>query len=198
MLGDGFHDVPPGKLATVVTHLEMRAPSPLRPVPTPDGVTLDRVTAPDLAWYRDLFRRVGGHDWLWFSRLDMDDTALSAILTDPQVQVYALNRDGQAEGLVELDFRVADDCELAFFGVTPALIGSGAGRYAMNRAITLAWEQPISRFHVHTCTLDHPAALSFYRRSGFTAVRQQIEIADDPRLSGDLPDSAGAHVPIFR
>lgn len=197
VLENGPYDVPPGKLAEVVTHLEMRAPAPLRPCPVPEGVKLELVQAPDPGWYRELFVRVGGQDWLWVSRLKMTDAELTAILSDPNVAVYALIRNGQAEGLLELDYRVADACELAYFGVTRALIGVGAGRYLMNQAITFAWNRPIQRFHVHTCTLDHPAALGFYIRSGFTPTRQQVEISDDPRLSGSLPRNAGPHVPVF-
>lgn len=197
ILDNGIYDVPAGKLAVVVTHLEMRAPAPLRPCPVPEGVTLEYMKAPDPDWYRELFTRVGGLDWLWVSRLKMTDGELSAILNNPKVSVYALTRNGQAEGLLELDFRVEGDCELAFFGVTKALMGSGAGRYLMNEAITHAWAHPIARFHVHTCTLDHPGALGFYIRSGFTPTRQQIEIEDDPRLGGGFPSGAGPHAPIF-
>lgn len=197
VLDNGLYDVPPGKLATVVTHLEMRAPATLRPCVTPDGVTLKRFSAPDVAWYRDLYNRVGAQDWLWFSRLKLSDKAMAAVICDPQVAVYALMRDGQAEGLLELDFRQSGACELAYFGVTKTLIGTTASRFAMNEAITLAWAQPIQRFHVHTCTLDHPAALPFYIRSGFTPIRQQIEIEDDPRVTGSFPRDAGPHVPIF-
>jgi GNAT superfamily N-acetyltransferase len=197
VLPDGFFDVPAGKIATVVTHLEMTAPAPARPVPEPEGITLERVSAPDLEWYRDLFQRVGGQDWLWFSRLNMDDRTLAATLTAPSVELYALMAGDHSAGLVELDFQESGDCELAFFGVTPDLIGAGAGRFMMNHAIARAWSRPIRRFSVHTCTLDSPAALPFYRRSGFLPVRQQIEIADDPRLTGKLPRDAGRHIPIF-
>ncbi|MFT7595787.1 MAG: GNAT superfamily N-acetyltransferase [Paracoccaceae bacterium] len=196
-LADGYHDVPPGKVATVVTHLEMRTRAPQRPVPAPEGVSLRRVINPDLVWYRDLFNRVGGQDWMWFSRLEMTDTALAAIIGNPGVQVLSLDKDGQAQGLLELDFRTSGECELAFFGVTSPMIGTGAGRFLMNAAIALAWDHPISRFHLHTCTLDSPMALGFYRRSGFAPTRQQIEIADDPRLSGGLPKTAAPHIPII-
>ena len=148
MIADGFHDVPPGKLATVVTHLEMRAAVSLRGGAAPDGIALEQMSKPALEWYRDLFNRVGGHDWLWFSRLKMSDEALSGILNDPMVHFWALIKDGQAEGLLELDFRQTGECELAFFGVTAALIGTGAGRFLMNQAITNDWAQPIKRFHV--------------------------------------------------
>jgi GNAT superfamily N-acetyltransferase len=198
MLANGLHDVPAGKLAAVVTHLEMRAAAPSRPADLPEGCELRPAPTPDPHWYRDLYSRVGGHDWLWFSRLEMTDDDLAAILHDPLVDILALRRQGRAEALLELDFRTDGECELGFFGVTRELIGTGAGRYLMNVAIARAWARPIQRLHVHTCTLDHPAALAFYRRSGFVPLRQQVEIADDPRLRGTLPASAGPHVPIFR
>jgi len=44
MLTDGYHDVPLGKLAMVVTHLEMREAAPSRDVPAPEGVTLRALT----------------------------------------------------------------------------------------------------------------------------------------------------------
>lgn len=197
VLDNGFYDVPPGRLATVVTHLEMRAPAPARPGKLAQGARLEQNHAPTLEWYRDLFTRVAGHDWLWFSRLLMADDEVSAIIADPGVEIIALVVNGRPEGLLELDFRQKNACELAFFGVSAALIGTGAGRYMMNEAIRRAWEKPIDRFHVHTCTLDHPGALSFYRRSGFVPVRQQIEIENDPRVSGAFVRTAGPHVPIF-
>lgn len=195
MLADGFHDIPQGKVAAVVTHLEMRAPPPPRPAPIDPDIR--RATHPQIDWYRALFRRVGGDDWLWFSRLNLDDSALHAIISDPDVEIWTIRHRGADEGLLELDFRQTGACELAFLALTPALSGTGAGRALMNRAIARAWARPITRFHVHTCTLDSPAALDFYRRSGFTPIRQQIEIADDPRLTGKLPLDAGPHVPLF-
>jgi GNAT superfamily N-acetyltransferase len=196
MLSDGFHAVPPGKVAMVVTHLEMRAAPKMRPAALPGGVTFHPVT-PDADWFRDIFLRVGGMEWLWFGRLGLSGDALAAILNDPAVKHYTLRKDGRDEALLELDFRAERACELSYFGLTPALIGTGSGRYLMNEAIARAWSRPIDRFHVHTCTLDSPQALTFYRRSGFTPVRQEVEIADDPRLAGILPREAAPHVPVF-
>lgn len=196
MLKNGFHDVPNGKVAMVVTHLEMTAAPDLRELDLPEGVTFRPVT-PDLTWYRDIFDRVGA-PWMWFGRRALEDNALMAVLNDPKVALYSLSRDGQDEALLELDFRVEGACELAYFGLTSKLIGSGAGRYLMNKAIRLAWDAPITRFHLHTCTLDSPQAMDFYIRSGFTPYRRQIELADDPRLTGLLPEDAAPHVPLIR
>ena len=83
ILPDGYSDVPAGKIAAVVTHLEMTAP-PARRADPPGSWTLRKVDAPTLPWYRDLFRRVG-EDWLWFSRARMTDAELAAIIHAPGI-----------------------------------------------------------------------------------------------------------------
>ncbi|MGY4600902.1 GNAT superfamily N-acetyltransferase [Bradyrhizobium sp. GM22.5] len=195
ILPDGYSDIPASKIAAVVTHLEMTARPPLRDNPL-GAWTLRKVDTPALHCYRDLHRRVG-EEWLWFSRARMNDGELAAIIHAPGVEVYALVVDGHDEGLLELDFREAGQCELVYFGVTAKLIGSGAARFMMNRALELAWSRDLSRVWVHTCTFDHPSAVAFYQRSGFRPFRRQIEIADDPRLDGTAPRSAAKHVPII-
>jgi len=195
ILPDGYSDVPAGKIAAVVTHLEMTA-RPARRDDPPGAWSLRKIDAPALAWYRDLFRRVG-EDWLWFSRARMSDTELAAIIHASGIEVYTLVADGRDESLLELDFREPGQCELAYFGVTSRLIGTGAARFLMNRALELAWSRDVRRVWVHTCTHDHPSAVAFYQRSGFRPFRRQIEIADDPRLDGTAPRTAAKHVPIM-
>ena len=197
MLSDGFHKVPTGKLAMVVTHLEMTQAAPQRPVPLPDGVELRSVPTPSVDWFKDIFHRIGSQDWLWFSRLKMTDAALMEIISDPLVEIFTLSKDGKDEALLELDFRTEGECEIAYFGLAAPLIGSGVGRFLMNHAITQAWARPITRFHLHTCTLDSQQALAFYIRRGFTPTRQEIEIEDDPRQTGLLPLTAAPHVPVI-
>ena len=80
---------------------------------------------------------------MWFSRLIIAEDKLAAIIGDPMVSCHALVRDGADIGLLELDFREAGACELSFFGVVPAAVGTGAGRYLMNEALSRAWAQPI-------------------------------------------------------
>jgi GNAT superfamily N-acetyltransferase len=194
-LANGQFAVPAGKMPVIVTYLEMHAKPALRDVVLPEGITFRQVT-PTLEWYHDVFSRVGA-DWIWYGRLGMEDTALSAILDDPAVACFTLTKDGKDEALLELDFRTEGQCELAYFGLTPALIGSGAGRYLMNQAITRAWAADITRFHVHTCTNDSPQALAFYIRSGFTPFKREVDIDDDPRLSGLLPREAAPAIPVL-
>ncbi|MDB5488095.1 MAG: family N-acetyltransferase [Reyranella sp.] len=196
VLPPGYSAVPPGHVAAVVTSLEMSSRPPLRPAqPFPPGFALQPLER-TIEAYRKLYRAVGT-DWLWFSRLVMPDDRLQALLDDPQVDFLVLRNDGRDVGILELDFRDAGTCELAFFGVAAEAVGTGVGRTLMNEAIALAWSRPITRFWVHTCTLDHPAALDFYRRSGFEPYAFQVEVFADPRLSGALPRDCSRHVPLL-
>lgn len=193
----GYSQVPPGKLANAVTCLEMTARPPIAAdIPPPPGVTLERMTSPDIAAYRTLYRLIG-QDWLWTSRLVMADDRLRATLQDPQVEVWTLSLDGRPAGLLELDFRQDRQCELVFCGLVKDAIGGGIGRYMMERAKALAWSRPIDRFWVHTCHFDHPNALAFYRRAGFVPYGFMVELMDDPRLIGILPRDAAPHVPLL-
>ena len=170
-----------------------------RPALHPDHAgpwTLRKVGTPDADWFRELYLRIG-EEWLWFVRARMPKAELAARIQSPQVSVYALASNGRDEGLLELDFRSAGACEIGMFGVTANLIGTGAGRWLMNRALELAWSQKVERVWLHTCTFDYPAALAFYQRSGFRPFRRQIEIADDPRLDGTAPRHVAKHVPII-
>ncbi len=192
----GLIAVKPGEVAAVVTSLEMLERP--RPRPLPDSpLRLVRWVDPAPAKYRALFERVGA-PWLWFSRLVMDDARLTAILHDPAVEIHAVTDPRGIEiGLLELDFRAAATCELSFVGLVPELTGQGHGRWLMAHALIRAWRPDVSRVWVHTCTLDHPQALGFYRASGFTPYARAVETFPDPRLSGHLPRDAAPHVPLL-
>ena len=189
-----YEPVEDGHLVAVVTFLEMTEP-PTAAVPA-SPLTLRRIEHPQTDAYRTLFRAIGA-PWLWFSRLIMDDAQLAAIIQHPEVHLYAVEQDGRQVGMLELDFREARECELAFVGLLPELSGQGHGRWLLAEAIRLAWREGISRVHVHTCSLDHPAALSAYRRAGFTPYRRAIERFPDPRLLGFLPADAAPQIPLL-
>jgi hypothetical protein len=50
---------------------------------------------------------------------------------------------------------------------------------------------------VHTCSLDHPAALPAYRRAGFVPFKRAIERFPDPRLLGILPRDCAPQIPLI-
>lgn len=190
-----YEPVADGELAAVVTYLEMRVGSGSE-VP-PSTLDLQRIEDPTPKRYRELFHLVGA-PWLWFSRLVLDDEKLGAIINDPKVELYAV-RDGNGRdvGMLELDFREEGQCELAFVGLVPDLSGLGHGRWLLAEAISRAWRDGVARVHVHTCSLDHPAALSAYRRAGFTPYKRAIERFPDPRLLGILPEDCAPQIPLL-
>ncbi|MBW4329819.1 GNAT family N-acetyltransferase [Stakelama sp. CBK3Z-3] len=191
-----LHPVLPGEVATIVTTLEMRERPMPRPIPD-SPLRLVRWPAPRLDAYRTLFRRMGA-PWLWFSRLVMGDEDLAAVLEDADVEIFAVaDRQGIEVGMLELDFRQAGNCELSFVALIPELTGQGHGRWLMANALSLGWRSGVERLWVHTCTLDHPRALGFYRASGFVPFKRTIETFADPRLSGHLPRDAAPHIPLI-
>ena len=195
-LPDGYYELPKGKLANVVTCLEMLSKPSTKATSLPDGFSLRRFTSADLATFRTLFKAIG-EDNMWFSRLFISDEKLAAILDNPQVESYALCQNEKPVGMLELNFTEMPNCELAFFGLTPDIIGLGLGRTLMNIAITKAWEKPINRFWVHTCHFDHPTAVAFYKRSGFTPYSLMVEIHDDPRQTGHMAKTASPNMALI-
>jgi len=190
-----YDHLPDDQLAAVVTFLEMRC-RPEIEIP-PSTLSLRAISVPTVEQYRDLFCLIGAR-WLWFSRLIMEDSELEAIIRDRNVEVFeAVDSDGRTVGMLELDFREAGACELAFVGLIPELSGRGHGRWLLAEAISRAWRHGVARVHVHTCSLDHPAALAAYRREGFTPYKRAVERFPDPRLLGALPCDCAPQIPLL-
>ena len=190
-----YEAVPDGELAAVVTYLDMHA-RPAGEV-SASPLSLRRLERPDPQQYRELFRLIGA-PWLWFSRLIMDDSKLAAIIQHAGVELYSVEDEtGRDVGMLELDFREPHECELAFIGLVPELSGKGYGRWLLAEAVERAWRDGVRRVHVHTCSLDHPAALSAYRRAGFSPYKRAIERFPDPRLLGILPRDCAPQIPLL-
>ena|ERR1700690_593603 len=196
MIPDGFTDLAPGKIASVVTFLEMRE-RPRRADVSPNQVPLRTMQTPDLNWYRALYRRAGAQ-WLWFSRLEMTDAQLAAVLNSSTNELFIAEHEGTEIGMAELNRSQPPDVEITFFGLFPEAIGNHLGRSFMSAVLERAWDKSAARVWLHTCNLDAPAALSFYMKCGFRPYKQAIEVADDPRIRGILPEDSAPHVPIIR
>jgi GNAT superfamily N-acetyltransferase len=194
---DGYTDIPEGKVAFVVTFLEMLQ-APEQPLaPSRSDVTLQWWQTPDLDSYRKLFREVG-EDWIWFGRLVHDDKTLEHLLAEPARENYLPIIDGKPVGTLELDFANPEEPELSYFGLVPGAIGGGLGRWLMAQALDIVWSRPeTKRLWVHTCTGDSPQALIFYQACGFKPYKRAIEVAEDPRLQGLLGRERAPHVPVI-
>jgi len=83
-------------------------------------------------------------------------------------------------GYFELARQGGDDIEIAYLGLLPRFIGQGFGGILLTAAASRAWELGANRVWVHTCTLDHPQALSNYQARGFRVYRIEETIEDLP------------------
>jgi len=169
-----------GKVETVVTYVEMKAPPPMtKIVPNENGAfTIERVERPEIDFYRHLYDAVG-RDYNWTGRKLLSDEELSRDIHDPAVEVCVLRVNGEVAGFVELDSRKPPDGEITMGGIVPAHHGKKRGPYLLNWAIEYAWrEKRPRRLWLHTCTLDHPKALSIYLKGGFVKYDEKRELVD--------------------
>lgn len=195
ILTEGLHEVPAGKVAAVVTYLEMATPAASEAKPFPTGYVAARETL-DNESYRALFRAIG-EPWLWTSRLTQDDDSLRAVLANDDTALWVIRYNGTPIGLVELDFTAAGICEFAFFGMVKSATGQGLGGPMMALAQRQAAKRGTTRITVHTCSLDDPRALGFYQKAGFTPVKRGVEIFADPRLGGPHAATVAPQIPCL-
>jgi GNAT superfamily N-acetyltransferase len=161
------------KVEITVYYLEMLAHSH-RSISVPrEGLTVLHVPSPTVPYYRSLYNAVG-EPYRWLSRRKMSDEELTAIISDPRVEMHVLHVDGTPAGFAELDRRQPDEIELVQFGLIPDFIGHGLGKWFLQRTVDKAWSYRPTRFWLHTCTLDHPTALPMYLKAGFVQFKQEV------------------------
>lgn len=155
-----------------VFYLEMFAPLD-RSVPTPrDGLTVIHAQSPTVPYYRSLYDAVGS-EYYWLSRRKLSDAELAAIIDDPMNDLHVLHVEGTPAGFAELDRRQPNEVELVQFGLLPDFIGQGLGKWFLQWSIDKAWSHQPKRFWLHTCTLDHDAAVPTYKQAGFVQYKQE-------------------------
>jgi len=164
------------------TYLELRQPGQFRPAfgHFPD-VVIERIGHPTPALYRECYRTVG-EAYHWRDRWDWTDAEIRAHLAQPEITLHVARRDGTLAGWYELR-RVPEDgsVEIAYFGLAPAAIGRGLGKHLLSCAVRDAWALAPSRVWLHTCTLDHPAALPNYEKRGFARYKTETYEVNFPQ-----------------
>lgn len=169
---------------TKTTYLQMfRQPAEIPLAPPGPDFEVSRIDYPGLEFYRRLYVSVGGA-FNWVDRLLMPDDQLLAIIQDQRTDVFVLRVSGKTAGYAELDRRTDHQIELAYFGLFPEFLGQGWGKFFLNWTVQKAWSFGPRRVWLHTCDLDHPAALIVYRKAGF-------EVYDEKLLDQVIPDIHG-------
>jgi GNAT superfamily N-acetyltransferase len=162
------------------TYLEMRSPGDLRPkAMPPDLPRLERIESCPGSFFRYLYAEVG-RGYHWTDRLSWTDDQVRAHIANPAVSLWLLTSGAAPAGYFEL--RVCGDgsIEIAYFGLLPEFVGRGWGGHLLTLAVETAWARKPDRVWLHTCTLDHPAALPNYLSRGFRQVREEVYTTELP------------------
>ena len=154
-------------------YLDMLSPPHERLAPPREAVEIARVERPEIELYRSLYDAVG-RDWNWINRRLMSDDELRAIIHDDRVEFHVLYVQGTPAGFCEMDRRADGEVELVYFGLAPEYIGRGLGKYFLNRMLLQAWSYAPKRVWLHTCELDHEAALSTYQKAGLAVYDERV------------------------
>ncbi|MGZ5933609.1 MAG: GNAT family N-acetyltransferase [Rhizomicrobium sp.] len=168
------------RIPMVVTFLEMTSKPAALPPPSPRGkIAIMRAVNPPVHFYRYLYNTIGDA-YYWVDRRKLSDEALAAIIQDPKQELYVLYTDGNPAGLAELDMRENGIGQLAYFGLMPEAVGKRLGYFFLYHAVANAWDHPITKLLVNTCTLDHPRALPLYQRLGFVPYSREDRYIELP------------------
>lgn len=165
-------------------YLEMTGPRPECQKPLPTGARLQSVQPADAATNQRLYRAVGS-PWGWtdkaawpLARWQQYVAGLGEAeqpLAEPeQLATTLLIHEEREAGYFELA-KVGSEVEIRYFGLLPGAIGLGLGAGLLSAAIAQAWDWGAERLWVHTCDLDHPAALGNYQRRGFSLYKTESE-----------------------
>jgi prephenate dehydrogenase len=158
------------------TYLEQAAPVPAStPWPEP-GWSVARVESCPATFYRYLYREVG-RPWHWIDRLPWSDEHIRSHVASPAIEIWLLTHDTVPAGFAELERASDGSVEIVYFGLLPDFIGRRVGRPFLDAIVGRAWDGGTTRVWLHTCTLDHPRALTNYVAGGFHVVREEAYTA---------------------
>ncbi len=157
-------------------YLEMTSATQLRPKPQPVELQIIECEVPQPELNRFLYQLVG-KQWGWS---DLDTWSIAdwaALIEQTCHRTWVAYYKGAIAGYYELHQAADFSVEIRYFGLAPQFLGKGFGGPLLSHAIESAWAWPETRrVWVHTCTLDHPAALANYQARGFRVFKQETAL----------------------
>ncbi|PWU04185.1 MAG: hypothetical protein C5B52_01930 [Bacteroidetes bacterium] len=157
-----------------VVYLQMNSRPTLR-LPQRDHIVFELQPAPVSAGqYRDWYYGVGKL-WNWVDRMIMEDTELLSLINSPENEIYLMKVNDEFAGFAEFT-RKGDCVEIQYFGLVPAYIGKGLGKYFLDMVINQAWSYNPKWIQLNTCELDHHNALHVYKSMGFQEIKTNVEM----------------------
>jgi len=151
-----------------ITYLEMRSIDALRRRPNPDPrLWVREASVKQWEFNRFLYLLVG-RDWSWNDKRHWSDQQWRDYAEADNLRTFGAFYDGSVAGYFELRSDDAREVEIAIFGLAPKFLGRGFGGVMLTNALEEAWRRRPERVWLHTCSLDHPAALANYQARGMT------------------------------
>jgi len=159
-------------MSTVTTYLEMTDRGQLRRAECTDPLfCVSEEASGDWRLNKSLYEQVGAK-WQWVDKLHWTDEQWRAYATSPGIRTFIARYGGATAGYFELSEENAE-VEIIYFGLLPLYIGKGLGGALLTRAIEEAWKLNPRRVWVHTCNLDHNAALENYKARGMIVYKTE-------------------------
>ena len=160
-----------------VYYLQMQSRSQLIPGREAPGLDICEARVKQWPLNRFLYQFVGGA-WDWTDKLSWSDLQWQSYAESDDVRTWVAYYEGSPAGYFELEKQAGKDVEIKYFGLAPAFIGKGFGGRLLTAAIEQAWDWgEVKRVWVHTCSLDHPGALSNYQARGMQLYKTELEAA---------------------
>ena len=128
--------------------------------------------------YNRFLYKLVGSDWQWVDKYSWTDDDWRKYAEAKNLRTWVGYMAGSPAGYYELQKQKNDNIEIAYIGLARAFIGRGLGGHLLSHAIRSAWEWAAKRVWIHTCTLDHPNALTNYQARGMKIYRK--ETANQP------------------
>jgi GNAT superfamily N-acetyltransferase len=168
--------------SVTTTYLEMKQPDQLRPKRSLDPRF--RVLEATLKqWQLNRFFYVlVGSEWSWSGKLKWSDDEWRHYAENDNLRTFAAYYDGSPAGYFELR-SVQAEVEIVSFGLTPKFVGRGFGGPLLTSALEHAWRTGPMRVWLHTCTLDHPAAIKNYQARGMVVFKVEERAPSSPPLN---------------
>ena len=157
--------------AVHVWHLEMGEPPVQNAVDKrPYELKLIKKKLPELN--RFLYTAVGA-PWMWYMRLKWSWQEWADFLNRDEIETWVAYQEATPVGYFEMEAQSGGQTEITYLGLIPEFVGQGFGKALVEDAIDKAWKLAEKRIWLHTCTLDHPAALPNYLARGFKIFKEE-------------------------
>jgi len=156
-----------------IWYLEMLNPIELHETSLPKCASVVKLEIPLPALNRFFYEEVGGL-WKWTDRLTWSYEEWTLWVESEELETWMLLFKGTPAGYFELK-KKCNEIEIAHFGLLKKFLGKRLGGGLLSEAIKKAWKQKVNRIWLHTCSFDHPNALSNYKARGFKVYQEIFE-----------------------